>query len=57
MICVFSVKGYEKTIEKDPGSEAEMANLKRFREESVKEVGKWLMINGFGNLGEKSHEL
>ena len=29
----FSVKGYEKTIEK--GSDAEMANLKTFREESV----------------------
>ncbi|PSS11921.1 50S ribosomal protein [Actinidia chinensis var. chinensis] len=53
-LCL-SVKGYEKTIDK--GSEAKMANLKRFREESVIEVGKWLMINGFGNWGDKLHEL
>lgn len=40
------MNGYKKkrTIEKGQGSEAEMANLKRVNEESVKDLGMLLMI-------------
>ncbi|KAL3570482.1 hypothetical protein D5086_027731 [Populus alba] len=36
--------GYKKTREKGQGSEAEMASLKRVKEESVRDLGELLMI-------------
>jgi len=39
-------EGYKKTSEKGQGSEDDMARLKRVREESVRDLGMLLMING-----------